>query len=178
MAVSTKAANAAADGTTDGTDLGQWATESNAFATTGDNSYATAVLGTGKNTGRASQFSFPAFTTGDIPDGATINSVTATVEWGYTVQVVGSTLGLQLYNAGTPLGVETTQTTETEAQATHQVTSGISLADLRSAGTITANIRYRKGNNVTDTTGNLDFVSLTVDYTAVSTTQIVLIQGE
>jgi hypothetical protein len=165
MPTVTKAASAAADGTTDGTDLGQWATESAAFAATGDNSYATAVLGTSKNTARASAFSFPAFTSGDIPDGSTINSVTVTVEWGYTVQVTGATLGVQIHNpAGTPLGAETTKTTAVEAQSTQQVTAGITLDDLRN-GAAVANVRFRKGNTVTDTTGQLDFVSLTVDYT-------------
>jgi hypothetical protein len=180
MATVTKAANSEIDGSVpSGTDLGRWANPSNAYATTGDNTYSTAVLGTGKNTGRASRFGFPAFTTSDIPAGSTINSVTVTVEWGYTVQVAGCTLGVQIHNpSGTALGTETTKTTATEAQSTQQVTSGITLSDLATAGTVVANVRFLKGNNATDTTGNLDFVTLTVDYSPPAKAQVSWVELE
>lgn len=165
MATVTKAANAhTADATL--TITTGWTNPTNAFATTGDNTYATADLTTSKNQSRGGYFDFPAFTTSDIPAGSTINSVTATVEWGMTAAVTGSTLHLQLYNTTTPLGSEVTQTSAGEAQSTHQVTAGISQADLQSAGTVRAYVFYSKGNTSTGTVGNLDFVTLTVDYTA------------
>ena len=159
MATVTKAANAHTVVTTG------WTNPSNAFATTGDNVYATAVPG--KNSTVNGDFGFPAFTTSDIPAGSTINSVTVTVEWGLTAAVTGGILGVQIHNpAGTALGTETTKTTTTEAQSTQQVTSGISLANLQSAGVVVVRIRCAKGNTTSAMTGNLDFVILTVDYTA------------
>lgn len=164
MSTVTKAANAhTADATL--TITTGWTNPTNAFATSGDNTYATADLTTSKNQSRGGYFDFPAFTTGDIPAGSTINSVTATVEWGMTAAVTGSTLSVQIYNTTTPLGSATTQTTATEAQSTHQVTTGITQADLQSAGTVRARVFYSKGNTSSGTVGNLDFVTLTVDYT-------------
>ena len=75
MATVSKAANHEEDGDTLGaTDLGRWADPSNAYSTTGDNSYSTAALDSTKNSGRASRFGFPAFEIEDIPDGSTICS--------------------------------------------------------------------------------------------------------
>lgn len=141
-----------------------WTNPSNAFSTTGDNTYATAAPG--KNATINGDFFFPNFTTGDIPDGSVINSWTITVEWGMTAAVTGGTLGTQMRNNGTNLGTEITQTSTTEVQATQTGTTGISLSDLRSASTLlAARTRCSKGNTTNAMTGNLDFVSLTIDYT-------------
>lgn len=142
-----------------------WTNPGNAFALSGDDVYATAV--SVKNGTVDGDFGFPAFAVGDIPDGSTINSVTVTVEWGMTAAVTGGTLGVQLRNAaGTAQGAETTKTTTTEAQDTQQVAT-ISLDDLRVGGAsgVEARVRCSKGNTTTAMTGNLDFVTLTVDYT-------------
>lgn len=140
-----------------------WTNPSNAFATTGDNTYATGTPG--KNSTVSGDFGFANFTSADIPDGATINSVTLTVEWGMTAAVTGGTLGVQLRNNGVAQGSETTQTSTTEAQAT-QVTTTTTLADLRSASTLLkARVRVAQGNTASAMTGNLDFVSMTVNYT-------------
>jgi len=163
VATVTKAANAHTIVTTG------WTNPTNAFATTGDNIYATAVPG--KNATVNGDFGFPAFTTGDIPDGSTINSVTVTVEWGMTAAVTGGTLGVQGRNGGVAdSAAEVTKTTTTEAQSTFTFGTDPALADLRSAGTVTARVRCSKGNTTNAMTGNLDFVSLTVDYTLVTVT--------
>lgn len=145
-----------------------WTSSGNAFATTGDNVYATAAPG--KSATINGDFGFPAFTTADIPAGSTINSVTATVEWFMSAAVTGGLLGVQIFNGATALGTETTNATKTssasEGQDTQVVTTGIALADLQTAGTVKARVRATKGNTTTAMTANLDFVSLTVDYTA------------
>ena len=157
MPTVTKAANAHTTVTTG------WTSPANAYATTGDDVYATAAPA--KNATINGDFGFPAFTSSDIPAGSTVNSVTVTVEWGMTAAVTGGTLGVQLHNpAGTALGTETTQTTTTEVQATQVVTSGITLTDLGTANVVVARTRCSKGNTNTAMTGNLDFISLTVDY--------------
>lgn len=164
MAVVTKAANAHTAVLNSG-----WATPSNAFATSGDNSYATAL--SVKNASVTGDFGFPAFTTSDIPDGSLIDSVVLTVEWGMTAAVTGGTLGCfgRLNTGGRQLGPETTQTSTTEAQATVTL-QGVTLNDLRTAGELLARIRCSKGNTTNAMTGNLDFVSVAVTYTAGPTT--------
>jgi len=143
---------------------GGWTNPSNAFATTTDGVFAT--ISSVKNTTQNGDFGFANFTTAEIPDGSTINSVTVTVNWGMTASVTGGVLGTQLRNGSTSLGTETTQTSITQQNATQVVTSGVSLSDLRSASTLLkARTRCTKGNTSTAMTGNLDFLSLTVDFT-------------
>lgn len=156
MASVTKAANSHTVVTTG------WTNPSNAYATTGNNVYATAAPA--KNATVTGDFGFPAFTSGDIPDGATIDVVTVRVEWKLSV-TTSATLGVRANNpAGTPVGNESTFSSATEAQTIQQSTSGITLADLR-AGTVVARVRDTRGNTNTAHTGSLDFVSLTIDYT-------------
>lgn len=155
MATVTKAANSHTVVTTG------WTNPSNAYATTGNNVYATAAPA--KNATVTGDFGFPAFTTSDIPDGATIDVVTVRVEWKVST-TTSATLGVLANNpAGTPAGNESTFSSTTEGQTIQQSTS-ITLADLR-AGTVVARVRDTRGNSNTAHTGSLDFVSLTIDYT-------------
>jgi hypothetical protein len=161
VATVTKAANAHAVVVTG------WTNPSNAFAFVGDNVYATAAPA--KNATVSGDFGFPDFTAADIPDGATINLVTVTVEW-LVSNTTSATLGVQLRNNGVALGTETTYDSKTEIDSTQQVTAGITLTDLRSASTlIKARVRDTRGNTTTAHTGSLDLVSITVDYTSSGT---------
>lgn len=140
-----------------------WTSPSNAFATTADSVFATAAPA--RNATVSGDFGFPNITSGQVPDGAIISSVVINVNWGMTAGVNGGTLGAQLFNNGTGLGTETTQTTTGQANDSQVVTSGVSISDLRSASTLLkARIRCSKGNTNTAMTGDLDFVSLTVNY--------------
>ncbi len=159
MATSTKFANANAVVTTG------WTNPTNAYADEG--TYATCAPG--KNLTVNSDYGFPAFAVGDIPNSSTINSVTAEVQWKVSTTSSIDTLGVQLHNpAGTGQGSETTTTTATTADsvATQQVTSGITLAALRVANTVVARVRASRGNTNTAFTASLDYVKVAVDYTA------------
>lgn len=140
-----------------------WTNPSNAFATTADGVFATASPA--RNATVVGDFGFPDITTAQIPDGATITRVVVSVNWGMTAAVTGGTLGVQIFNNGTALGTETTQTVTTQQNGLAIVSTGITLADLRSASTlIKGRVRVSKGATNTAMTGNLDFVSLQVDY--------------
>ena len=141
-----------------------WTNPSNAFATTGDNVYAT-TASTSKNITLSGDFGFPDFTSSDIPDGATIDAVRAVGEWGFSSAVTGATLGCQPRVNGGNSGSEVTKTTTTEAAFT--ATFGtVTLADLRAASTdIKARVRSSRGNTTTACTFRLDFIKLEVDYT-------------
>ncbi len=154
MATVTKAANAHTVVATG------WTNPGNAFASTGNNVYATAAPA--KNATVNGDFGFATFT--EFDSSATINSVTVTVEWKVSVTTV-ATLGVQLRNNGAAVGTETTFSSTTEAQSTQVAVSGISALDLLN-GLVVARVRDARGNNNTAHTGSLDFVSLTVDYTA------------
>jgi hypothetical protein len=140
-----------------------WTNPSNAYATTGDNNYAT--IASAKNTTYSGDFGFPDFTSSDIPNDSTINSVTVYVEWGMTASVTGGTLGCQPRLNGANSGTELTKTTTTEA-AQSVAFGTVTLTDLRSASSLLkARCRVTKGNSSTGMTGNLDYVYVTVDYT-------------
>lgn len=163
MATVTKAANRHSVGTTG------WTNPSNAFATTGDDVYAT---GTPPKGGAVSgYFGFSDFTSSDIPDGSTINSVTVTAECGMTALVTGGKLSIQarLNNSNqTP----TEKTTIVEEQITAAFSPLPTLAELRVAetsDTVEAALQVQKGSTNSAMTGQLDFVSITVDYTPPAT---------
>jgi hypothetical protein len=158
VATSVKFANANAIVTTG------WTAPTDAYSDNGV--YATAAPG--KNATINSDFGFPAFGTGDIPDGATINSCTAEVQWHVSTTASIDTLGVQIHNpAGTGLGSEATETNATTSDSlkTQQVTSGVTLSNLRSANVVVARVRATRGNTNTAYTASLDYVTLTVDYT-------------
>lgn len=143
-----------------------WTNPTNAYATTGDNVYATAAPA--KNSTVNGDFGFPSL---GLPAGATINAVRLVVEWGMTAAVTGGTLGVQGRNNNVAdTAAEVTQTTTTEAQSTFTFGTKPSVTDLNTAGRVVARVRCTKGNSNTAMTGNLDFVRLEVDY-SVTTAQ-------
>lgn len=162
MATVTKFANANTVVTTG------WTSPTNAYAD--DTSYATAAPG--KNADITTDWGFPAFATGDIPDGVTINSVTAEVVYKSSVtNSANASLGLQLNNGGTLLGAESTLgMVTTDTVATQQATAGIALADLRTANTVTLRVRGHRAASNTAITWSVDYVKLTVDYSASTNT--------
>lgn len=162
MAAVTKFANANTVVTTG------WTSPTNAYAD--DGAYATCAPG--KSASVSSDFGFPAFSTSDIPDASAITSIVVEVQW--KVSTTGSidTLGVQLRTAaGAALGSETTETNATTADslATQTITSGVTVADLRAANGIKARVRADRGNTNTGYTASLDYVKVTVNYTALTT---------
>lgn len=143
-----------------------WTNPSNAFATTGNNVYATAA--SVKNGTVSGRFGFPDFTSADIPDFANIDAVRIVVEWLMSASVTGGLLGCLPEVGAAAAGTEVTKTTTAEAQSTATYTAGaITLADLRSASSlVSALIRVTKGSTNTAMTGSLDFARIEVDYTA------------
>lgn len=145
-----------------------WTSPTNAYAD--DTSYATAAINS-KNTSITSDFGFASFTTGDIPDGAQINSVT--VEILFFSNTTGSTnavLGLELFNnaasdaAETTYGMSLAEVTQTKTFSTVP-----SLTDLRTAGRLQARVRGNRASSNTAITWSLDYVKITVDYSVVTT---------
>lgn len=160
MATVTKAADASASGTA------SWVNPSNAFATTGDNVYAT--LASIKNGNRTAYMLFPDFTSADIPDGSTINSVTLFFEWGMSATVTGGTI---LIRADGDTAQLSKSTVAEQAQSLAWDTPP-SLAALRTAGTdgtsgvVFAIFEVTKGSTNTAMNLNLDYCYIVVDYTA------------
>jgi len=135
------------------------------YAYADDTSYATCAPGRNKTVN--SDFGFADFTSGDIPDGATINSVQMRARiWGSSATYV--TLGIQGMDTGATSGSEATGTQTSEATLTATL-SGITLADLRSASTVLkARVRASQGAT-SSASGSLDWVDIYVDYTSLST---------
>lgn len=156
MATVTKFANANTVITTG------WSSATNAYAD--DAAYATAAPA--KNTSITSDYGFAAFTTGDIPDGATINSVTFEFQFkSSTTSSTGAVIGIQGDNNGL-LGTESTfGMSLSDVTQTKQYTSGVALADLRNANQVQARIRGFRANSNTAITWSVDYVKVTVDYT-------------
>ncbi len=138
-----------------------WTNPTNAYSTTNDSTYAT--CSPGKNATVSGDFGFPAFTTGDIPDHATIDSVTVRTTWKFSLSVVGEVLGMQLRRntGGVALGTETTASPLVDTDA-NQVGTGATLTDLRTANELRARLRATKGNTSTGLTASLDRVYLDV----------------
>jgi hypothetical protein len=124
-----------------------------------------------KNTSITSDFGFPAFTTSDIPDGSTINSVTIEIQYkSDTTGSANAVIGLQFNNNGTLLGTETTfGMSLTDTVVTKQTTTGITLADLQTANLVKARLRGARAASNTAITWSVDYVKVTVDYSAVTT---------
>lgn len=131
-----------------------------------------ASLSTAKNTTYSGDFGFPDFTTSDIPDGATINSVRVNVSWGLSGDVTGGELGCQprLNNANS--GSEVTQTFISGIYTEYATFGTVTLSDLRSAETsdlIEARVRATRGSTNTGMVGYLYAIDLEVDFTATPT---------
>jgi hypothetical protein len=141
-----------------------WTNPSNCYSTTNDSSYATLVCP--KNGTNSGDFGFPAFTTSDIPDGSTINSVTFYTTYGVTVATTGALVGMQARrnSTGTTLGSEITRSLASMADANGTAT-GCTLTDLRTANELRVRARATKGNSNTASTAQIDRLYVTVDYT-------------
>jgi len=144
-----------------------WTNPTNAYAD--DGTYATAVPA--KSLSVTTDYGFAAFTTGDIPTGSIINSVTTELQYkSDTTASTGALIGLQLNNGGTLLGTETTFAMNLADQTvTKQATTGVTLANLQSAGTVKARVRGFRSTSNTAVTWSADYVKLTVDYSLAAT---------
>jgi hypothetical protein len=114
-----------------------------------------------------------------IPSNATITSLTTAVTWKLSAPNTHATLGLQAYTdaGGVPLGSEVTNASGPTSDTTAQqiVLGGVEVADLSDAN-FGVRVRIsRDGSSVgnPDVTASLDHVSVTVAWTAPSTTHAV-----
>ena len=142
-----------------------WTNPSNAYA---DNtSYATATPT--KNGDIESDFYNFGF---EIPTGATINSVTAEVEWKVSTSASIATLELQAINGYTTRGT-LTNTSEPTTLTTQQLSCGTwtvsELNDNTESGGMKLRLTADRGNSKTEFTASVNYVSVTVDYTYVET---------
>lgn len=146
-----------------------WTSPTNAYGTSADGTFATAAPA--KSSTVNSDYGFASFTTSDIPAGSAINSVTITVAWKLSNTAVGGTLGVQGRNNGVADSTAETTDTTSSAVTTKTFVFGTipSAADLAVAGRVVARVRDSRLTSNTAHTGSLDFVSLTVDYTAPTT---------
>jgi hypothetical protein len=135
----------------------------NAFDDDGTNATASPA----KNTDVSAYFGFPAFTTGDIPDGSTINSVTVEVEFFVDITTSVAEQYVQAFVTTTGQGAEQSNTAEPTSPTvlSHTVTT-ITLSDLRTADVARCRSRSRRGNSSTAVQFSLDYARITVDYTA------------
>ena len=142
-----------------------WQNPSNAYSTTANGVYAT-ITSTTKNLNAQSSFGFPAISSAQIPDGATIAEVRAVASMGATASVTGLTLGVNIHNPdGTLAATEVTKNSIAQSDMTVTASTTPTLSDLRVAGQIRVRCRYARGNTTVSSTAQLDFVRLEVDYT-------------
>lgn len=157
-----------------------WTSPTNAQGqTTGDNVYASGAPGKSNSVGGGFGV---AFSTSDIPNGSTINSVTVVVEWKLSALVTGGLLTCTAYHwngvSSDSLGAVTKATTA-EAQQSFVCSTPPTLAELRTAATDSGgggsffwiDCYGEKGSTNTALTCSVDFVSVTVDYTAPAATK-------
>jgi hypothetical protein len=119
-----------------------------------------------------------------IPSNATITSVQSEARWKLSTTTAHATLGLQAYaNAtSTALGTETTDTTAplTDTTRTQTVTTGVTRADLDDAN-FGVMVRVSRDSSTAtvnpDFTAYLDYVRVTVSWTAPGTTHGVAYGG-
>jgi hypothetical protein len=170
MPILTKAANSHTDV------VDTWATQTNAYSTTSDDQYATHTQASRNGTAEI-RFGFPSFTTSDIPDGSTINSVKVSAEAAVN-QSIGSVIGITIENpSGTDVGtsVETSNTTDTLIECSASTIP--SLQNLRDQ-TVFAHFLYDRANSSTSETVRIDYVSITVDYTPGAVTTVTHAQAQ
>lgn len=141
-----------------------WTNPTNAY--TNNNVYATTLPG--KNTTKSSDFGFDAFTTSDIPDGSTINSITGMAAFFVSTNSSVANLGVQLNNNGSLISSKVTNTAEPASETpvfTDGVVGAITLADLRNSNHLKVRVEAIQGSSSTAVTYSLDYVQLTVNYT-------------
>jgi predicted CxxxxCH...CXXCH cytochrome family protein len=143
---------------------GGWGTPTNAYAD--DTAYASVLNSVAKRGEYANDFGTFGFNSA-IPVGATINSVTIGVAWYVTPALASpTTLGVQPYISGVASGTEfqnVAQPTAITVQSSPAYT--LTRADLLD-GTFAVRARLLRANVANSQSGYLDYVSVTVDYTA------------
>jgi hypothetical protein len=140
-----------------------WTNPANAYAAEGTPAYATAAPAKNATVNN----DWHTFDWSTIPAGSTINSVTVEVRW-YLGAVItnGITVGAQGYVSGSAVGSELTNAAAAAATTESFTISDLTLADLAN---LAIRARTTRGStNTNGTTGYLDFVRVTVDYTVVT----------
>lgn len=140
-----------------------WSNTGNASAD--DSVFATATPA--KNQTVTGDWDFAAFTDAELPVGATINFVVAEVQWKVSTTSSVATLGITPILNGSP-GPEGVITAEPTFESTEQKTFDTtpSETDLKTAGNLVVRCRATRGNSNTAFTASIDYVKVTVDYTA------------
>lgn len=143
-----------------------WVNPNNAHSSTDANASATNTPA--KNQSNTRSWGFPAFTTSDIPDGSTINSVILRHRYGTNnTTSTGSVLGIRGSINTTLFGTETTYAMSTSfITTTYEITSGVTLTDLRTANVVRANMRGNRANSNNAVIWSVEYIELEVDYTA------------
>lgn len=131
------------------------------------------VTSTAKNTTVTEHdWGFPGITTGEIPDGSTIDAVRIVARVGLTGTGTNVLVGLNgTANGSVDNGTEQTHTTANFDILTYTYNNLPNLADLRTADFYEGNVRYRRGNTTTSITAQVDYLMLEVDYTPGAATE-------
>jgi hypothetical protein len=140
-----------------------WTNPQNGY--TDNDVYATSVPAKNATTSVVYVFDFST-----IPENATVTALSFTVDW-YMSSVVsnGLTLRATAIDFTEPFGSELTNTTATSPTTQTQATSLVEAADLRD-GAIQMQIQAQRGSTNTNVTAYLDYVSMTVEYSAATNT--------
>lgn len=141
-----------------------WTNPTNAYSSTDTDASATAAPA--KNASIVSDFGFPAFTTGEIPDTYVLTGITAEVRYkASATDSTGATLRFQINNNGTLVGTESSNgMTLTFSTVTDTETSGVSLSDLRTANVVKVRVTGARSSSNNPITWSVDYVKLTVSY--------------
>ncbi len=141
---------------------GGYTNPANAYAN--DGNYATAAPA--KNAEISAYFGFAGFTTGEIPEGAIIESVKVSLEYYLSATNSVPTQGIQVFRQTTGIDAEQTNTSSPAADTLHEHTigQGVSLGDLRSADFVRARVRSHRGNTNTAVTFYIKYVQITVEW--------------
>lgn len=139
----------------------------NSTSATSTSSTEVASAAPGKNGEYASVWNIP-FTTGDIPDGSIINSVTVGVEWRVsTTSSVATLRSTAFADSAQTTAVSASPGLNNTAEPTNLTaqtyTATPTLAQLRD---LWVRVQMLRGNSNTAVTAYLDYVKVTVDYTA------------
>jgi YD repeat-containing protein len=119
------------------------------------------MLASGATSVRLGTFGFD----GEVPAGATIDTVIVSVEWKVDTTASNATLGSQVYVNGVARDTELVNSAEPTTDTTQTYTvSGLTRADLLD-GSFEVQVRASRGNSNTAVTASLDSVSVQVDYT-------------
>jgi hypothetical protein len=141
-----------------------WTSPAN--ATADDGVYSTAAPA--KNGTVTGDWDFVAFSDAEIPVGSTINSVTIETQWKVSTTSSVATFGVRGVLNGTAEGEWMDTTEPTADKITTMTFDGVipTEANLKTAGNVVVRARGTRGNSTTAVTFSLDYVKITVDFTA------------